>query len=49
MDILDKDIFEVWSFSNKNQVKYIVVGDYASHIHEVQGLARLWIYEFLIH
>lgn len=50
MDILDKDILEVWSFLNKNQVKYIMIGGFAVNLHGFRRFTEdmdLWILDTL--
>lgn len=46
MDIFDEEILKFWQTLEKNQVKYIMVGGYATNIHGFQrytGDIDIWI------
>lgn len=46
MDIFDETIITFWKALNNKSVKYIIVGDFASHIHGhigFTGILEIWI------
>ncbi|MBK7882832.1 MAG: hypothetical protein IPJ81_02590 [Chitinophagaceae bacterium] len=46
MDIFDEDLVNFWKSLSGNEVKYLMVGDMATHIHgfkRFEGILHIWI------
>ncbi|MBD3748242.1 MAG: hypothetical protein IE931_01995 [Sphingobacteriales bacterium] len=46
MDIFDEELLKLWRNLNESQVEYILVGDFASHLHAKTGFGtriEIWL------
>ena len=44
MDLFDSSFTELWKLLNQHEVKYILVGGFATNLHGYQRLPVTWIY-----